>query len=91
MNKNDKLFDELIKTSKKFKEAFGLTDEKVYELLNRDKNIDELLDSDICMESILNSNNRKKIREYFDEHYEDTEEERQIFEAWKKRRLNNGK
>jgi FMN-dependent NADH-azoreductase len=79
MNENDKLFNELIKDGKDFKEALGLTDEKVYELLNRrDKNIDELLDSDICIESMLNFNNRKKIKEYFDKHYKETEEEKNI-------------
>lgn len=35
---------------------------------------------------ILNPVKRKEARKYFDDNYEETEEEKQIFEAWKKRR-----
>lgn len=39
MNENDKIFNELMKDGKEFKETLGLTDKEVYELLNReDKN-----------------------------------------------------
>ena len=38
------------------------------------------------IDMILNPEKRARVQKYFDEHYKDTEEEKQIFEAWKKRR-----
>lgn len=38
-------------------------------------------------EMILNPEKRVKVREYFDSIYEDTKEEKEIFEAWRKRRI----
>lgn len=51
-----------------------------------DKYINKKNTGKTILDMICDSQKRKETYEYYDNIYQDTEEEKQIFEAWRKRR-----
>ncbi|NCI19862.1 hypothetical protein EJM73_09510 [Clostridium botulinum] len=65
--------------------------ENVISLETYSNNKNTQIESYSILDMILDSNKREEVYEYYDSNYKETSEEKQIFEAWKKRRSRRNK
>ena len=64
----------------------GIRMENVIDIQDYSNKKDIKIKSYSIIDMILNPKKRKETYEYYDSKYKENDEERQIFEAWKKRR-----